>query len=311
MLKLGLFSNDYESAGPGIAKNAPKKKGIALFFDLFFRKVWKLFGLNMLFFIFEIPLLAILPVVYYIKSPKASLAIIGLLLLIFAVNLGPALAGLSKVMRLFIIERHTFIGRDFFKGYKQNFTKASIVGVIDIVAVISAYAGYNVYPDMAEVYGSKLFYVPLVLTFSVALVILMMNYYIFLMMTATDLSLKDLIKNSFALAFVALKQNIITTVVLGVISALMLLLFIYAIPFFTLSLPFIPVAIMWFVVCFNSYPVIQKYVITPFYESRGEMNPELTDGSDEIGEETLFEDMGGKEKPVEKRKKGKGKKHIS
>ena len=97
---MGLFSNDYESAGPGIAKNAPRKKGLALFFDLFFRKLWKLFGLNMLFFIFVIPLIGILPAAYYIKDSRIALAVIGLLLLVFAVNLGPALAGLSKVMRM-------------------------------------------------------------------------------------------------------------------------------------------------------------------------------------------------------------------
>lgn len=309
MLELGLFSNNYESPGPGIAKNAPKKKGIVLFFDILFRKMWLLIGLNMMFFIFMIPLVAVLPAAYYIKQAKISLAVIGVLLLVFAVNLGPALAGMSKVMRLFIIGRHSFIGRDFFKGYRQNFGKASIIGILDIVAVISAYAGYNVYPDMAQQYG-KVFYVPLVISFSVAIVILMMNYYIFLMMSATDLSLKNLIKNSFALAFVALKQNVLTTVLLLALSALMLLLFLYAMPLFLLALPFFPAALMWFVVCFISYPVIQKYVITPFYESRGELNPELTDGADEIDEETLFEDMGGKEKPVEKRKKGKGK-HIS
>jgi glycosyltransferase involved in cell wall biosynthesis len=33
-----------------------------------------------------------------------------------------------------------------------------------------------------------------------------------------------------------------------------------------------------------------------------------TDGTDEIEEEQIFEDMGGKEKPIEKRKKTKGKK---
>lgn len=59
-----------------------------------------------------------------------------------------------------------------------------------------------------------------------------------------------------------------------------------------------------FVTAFNSYPVIQKYVINPYYTSIGKINPELLSGSDE---ETLFEDMGGKEKPIEKRKKGKGK----
>nr|MCR5729920.1 hypothetical protein [Ruminococcus sp.] len=60
-----------------------------------------------------------------------------------------------------------------------------------------------------------------------------------------------------------------------------------------------------FVSCFNSYPLIQKYVINPYYTSRGEINPELA-GNDS-DEETIFEDKGGEEKPIEKRKKGKGK----
>ena len=59
------------------------------------------------------------------------------------------------------------------------------------------------------------------------------------------------------------------------------------------------------IACFNSYPVIQKYVIDPFYAEKGEINPEKADVFDEIDEETVFEDMGGKEKPIEKRAKGK------
>ena len=311
---MGLFSSNYESAGPGIAKNAPKKTGIALFFDIFFRKFWLMIGLNILFFIFTLPLWATLPVMYYVSNEKVSLALVVLLLVVFAVNLGPAIAGISKVIRLFLLGRHSFIVRDFFKGYKQNFGKACVIGILDIIAALSAYAGYNVYPGMAEVYDTKIFYVPLVITFSVAIVILMMNYYIFLMMTATDLSIKNLIKNSFALAFVSLKQNIITTIALAVMLVLYGLLFIYLMPLFMLMIPLFSVVPMWFVVSFHSYPVIQKYVITPFYESRGEINPELTDGSEDIEEEPLFEDMGGKEKPiekpVEKRRKGKGR-HIS
>ena len=45
---------------------------------------------------------------------------------------------------------------------------------------------------------------------SIFLVTIIMNYYIYLMMIATKLSLKNLIKNSFALAFVAMKQNLLT-----------------------------------------------------------------------------------------------------
>ena len=63
---------------------------------------------------------------------------------------------------------------------------------------------------------------------------------------------------------------------------------------------------MCYVTCFNSYPVIQKYVINPYYTSIGEINPELIE--EEPGEdEVIFEDRGGEEKPIEKRKKGKGK----
>ena len=69
---MGLFSSNYESAGAGIAKNAPKKEGIALFFDIFFRKFWLMIGLNILFFIFTLPLWATLPVMYYVSNEKVS-----------------------------------------------------------------------------------------------------------------------------------------------------------------------------------------------------------------------------------------------
>ena len=51
--------------------------------------------------------------------------------------------------------------------------------------------------------------------------------------------------------------------------------------------------------------MIQKYVINPYYTSIGKVNPELIT-EDEDDEEPIFQDMGGKEKPIEKRKKGKG-----
>ena len=43
------------------------------------------------------------------------------------------------------------------------------------------------------------------------------------------------------------------------------------VPLFMLLMPFFPAAIVWFIVCFNSYPVIQKFVINPYYESMGMM----------------------------------------
>lgn len=303
---MGLFKN-YESSGSGIPKYAPKKQGIALFFDILFRKLGKLAGLNALFFIFCLPLYISFFLMLVIDNTKVLLAVQLALFAVFMVTIGPAMAGITKVIRLFLLERHTYIARDFFKGFRENFKKAMVVGVLDVIIFISAVSSYILYPALAIRYDTKLFYIPLVITMSLALVVLLMNYYIFLMMTATDLSMKNLFKNSFALAFAALKQNAVSTIFLIFFAVFMVFLFLYVTPFALLIVPFFPMTVIWLIVCFNCYPVIQKYVINPFYENNGEINPELMDAADAIDEETVFEDMGGKEKPIEKRKKGKGK----
>lgn len=303
---MGLFFNDYESAGVGISKHAPKKKGLALFFDILGRKFWKLMGINMLYSLFFIPLLLIMPAITLITNYRVLAAVIGLLILIFSIIIGPATAGMTKIMRSFVIDKHTFIMRDFFRAFKANFKKAALIGFFDCLILLSVFAAYNVYPALAIQMGTKMLYVPMVITFSLFLVVLIMNYYIFLMLIATNLSLKNLIKNSFALAFVAMKTNLITFAVSLITIVIMGLLLLYLLPAFIVLIPFFPAAFLCFVTCFNSYPVIQKYVINPYYTSIGEVNPELVDDTDD-GEEPVFEDMGGKEKPIEKRKKGKGK----
>lgn len=302
---MGLFNN-YQN-GPGIPKYAPKKKGLALFFDLFFRKIWQITGLNLLFFIFCLPLYIGFFLLSFMKNTELLLVLLIVLCLIFTVTIGPAMAGMTKVMRCFLIEKHTYIVRDFFRGFRENFKKASVIGILDVVVAISAYASYNVYPYCAILYDQKLFYIPMVIALSFAIVVFIMNYYIFLMLTATDLSLKNLIKNSFALAFVAMKENIVTTIFILAFAFFMFMIFINAMPLFLMLIAVFPIALVWFIVCFNSYPVIQKYVINPYYDNMGEVNPELSSEVDAVPEETLFEDMGGKEKPIEKRKKGKGK----
>ena len=297
---------DYESAGPGISKNAPRKKGIGLFFDILFRKFWQLMGVNLLYFLFFIPLLLILSVISFFNNEIVVLVLSAILLLTFMVTIGPATAGMAKIMRCYLIEKHTFIVRDFFRTFRKNFKKASIIGFIDCLVLFSVYASFSVYPVMAAQYDMKILYLPMTLTLSIALIVMMMNYYIYLMLIATSLSLKNLIKNSFALAFVAMKKNILTTLISFVCIGIMFVLMIYVFPLFLVILPIFPAAFMCYVASFNSYPVIQKYVINPYYTSIGEVNPELV--KEEPGEdEAIFEDMGGKEKPIEKRKKGKGK----
>ena len=305
---MSIFFNHYENSGVGISKNAPKKKGLALFLDIVGRKFWKLMEINLLYMLFYFPLIMIVPAISLLgNNETAAITAIVILMLVFMILIGPATAGMTKVIRCFVIEKHTFVIRDFFKGFKENFKKASIIGFVNCLVILSAYASLLVYPALANQI-SKAMFIPMVITFSLFLVIIIMNYYIFPMMIATNLSMKNLLKNSFALSFVALKQNIISFVCSLVILILMLLLGIYLLPVFSFIIAFFPAAFICLLTLFNVYPVIQKYVINPYYTSIGEINPELTNSSiDENDEERIFTDMGGLEKPIEKRKKNKGK----
>lgn len=284
---MSLFGlNDYSKAGPGVAKNAPKKKPFFEFFELYFRKCWNLIKLNFITVLFCLPI----------------------------VTIGPALAGMTKVLRNYRLEKNAFIMHEFWKGFSKNIKQSLPIGLIDVLFTVSAVAAMQVYPSMYKSSGNVIYIVFCVISVSFALTLLMMNFYIFPMIVATDLSLANIVKNSFYLTCVGLKKNIITlliTAFIVVVLAIMILLH----PLSAIIIPIWPVSFLGFLIMFNSYPLIQKYVIDPYYEERGECNPEYIQPLDE--EEAIFTDMGGKETPVasgkEKSKggKSKGNKKIS
>lgn len=284
---MSLFGlNDYSKSGPGVAKNAPKKKPFFEFFELYFRKFWNLIKLNFITVLFCIPI----------------------------VTIGPALAGMTKVLRNYRLEKNAFIMHEFWKGFSKNIKQSLPIGLLDVLFTVSAIAAMQVYPSMYKSSDNIIYIVFCVISVSFALTLLMMNFYIFPMIVATDLSLVNIVKNSFFLTCVGLKRNIITlliTAFIVVFLAVMILLH----PLSAIIIPIWPVSFLGFLIMFNSYPLIQKYVIDPYYEERGECNPEYLQPLDE--EDVIFTDMGGKETPVnsgkEKSKggKSKGNKKIS
>ena len=57
---MGLFTPSYLKEGPGVSKDARKKKGVFLLFDVMFRKFFKIIQANCLYFAVSLPYLAIL-----------------------------------------------------------------------------------------------------------------------------------------------------------------------------------------------------------------------------------------------------------
>lgn len=295
---MSLFGNSIKT-GTGIAKDAPKKKPFFRYWEIAFRKFWKIIDVNMLMALGFLPLLLAGLVIYYFAEnyAKTALLLAGGLIILFAVCFGPLLAGCTQVLRNFAREKPIFLLDTFFKAFKNNFKQACLVGIIDLIMIISVASSFYVYPKMIQADGSAIYYILFISTLSIAIAVTMMSFYAYLMIVSTDLSMKNILKNSLALSFIALKQNFITLLmailVMGIFGILTYL-FPYILAIFWL---FLPTGFVAFMIVFNCYPVIQKFVINPYYTQKGEINPELmansTDG------ENLFEDRGGSEKPTE------------
>ena len=94
----------------------------------------------------------------------------------------------------------------------------------------------------------------------------------------------------------------------SLLASLIVIVMMYLfLPYSLFILPFWPLSFICFVTCFNCYPVIRKHVIQPYYDQRGESNPEFAYKNADPDEQ-LFEDRAAEETPVktkESRKKGK------
>lgn len=106
-----MFGNN--NTGVGIPKNAPKKKGILRFFEIFFRKFWKLIEVNILYSLFFIPVVLALYAVIRVSSATVTTLMLAVCLIAFVLTIGPATSGMFKILRNFTVEKHAFILTDF------------------------------------------------------------------------------------------------------------------------------------------------------------------------------------------------------
>lgn len=278
------FGADYNSAGSGIAKNAPKKKPFFLFWEMYGRRFWKLIKLSLLTFLFCIPI----------------------------VTIGPAISGMTKVLRSYALDKDTFIWHDFKRGFSENLKQSVPLGLIDIVFGISLVCALNVYPALgkaAEAAGQSgtIYTILCIVSVSFALTVLMMNFYAFPMLVATELTFKNIIKNSFFLVCLGLKKSIITLLIILLITAIIVVGTLIN-PFTLIIVPLWSISFLGFVIMFNCYPQIQKYVIDPFYSEQGKDNPEYDYLKPLDPDDAVFLDKGGEEAPIESSKKTKKKK---
>ena len=303
---MGLFYN-YNKTGKGVDKNAPKKSRGVLFFEILLRHFWKIMKVNLLYSVFMLPAFFAVFSFLMVSNVTMKFVISGLCAVVFFAVFGPATTAVFKVMKNYSTERHVFIIRDFKKGFTESYKKSLVAGIINIIVFISVYAAVTVYPKMAEAVGSNLIYVMLVLSISLGIAVVMVSFYVYIMIAVTDIPLKGIIRNAVVLTVYEIKKNLLTllfTLLIGGIFAFMAFLNLYTMVIYLV----VPAAVIMFMISFNCYPVVKKYVIDPYYKKIGEKNPDDDDFDDE---EAVFTDMGGKEEPIDNRKKNNKGRTIS
>lgn len=272
----GLFN--YSKPGPGVDKNAPKKKRFFYFFELFGRKFWKLVELNLLY------LLCCIPVV----------------------TIGPATCGLVYILRNFANEKPVFMVSDFFDAFKSNFKQGFVLGLLDILS--SGIVGIALLWYIANQGLSIAMAIPLGVCIGVEVLLMFMRFYTYLMTVTVELPIKHILKNSFIFSFLGIKINFISA--FWVILLIIPILWFWPWLLFFILLGF---STMWFITTFNSYPYIVKYIIEPHERQmraeRGEDDDEYDDDEDEDDDEPIFTDIGSQEKPALPEKKA-GKQKI-
>ncbi len=289
----GLFNHEKE--GPGVAKNAPKKRAPIVFFEIYGRKFWQLFHANLLF----------------------------LLTNLLVVTRGMADVGLCKITRNFSREKHAFVREDFFETIKKNFKQALQVGIINLVvtAVLIFNVSYyflGMFPglwalfkvdvtDMQAMTLGLLDYAIIGATAFGYLVFTWMKYYIPLLLVTFRYTTKAMYKNAFKFAIIGTKQNILISVVLIVLYALLALVALsvswqIGVLILLVAALFLP-AFRSLLIQFTIFPLVRRMIIDPYYKEHPEADKQLrrdlnleVEETEEEKAEVIFDDA----LPVEK-----------
>lgn len=223
---MGLFGGNYNKPGPGIDKNAPPKKGLALFFDIYIRAFWELIKLNLIFLLFSIPI----------------------------VTIGPAYAAMSKVTMLMIRERPFFVFSDFWAAFKAEFKQSFITGLLTAVLSIMMFVGMRFY--LAAAAQNQMMYALWFLLVAISFILAMACIYVYPLIVTVSLPLKAIYKNAMLLSIVCLKHSLPALLVIIIIGGGSFLFFPFSIPIILLLL----FSHISFISGFTAWPGIKKYV---------------------------------------------------
>ncbi|MGN0164338.1 MAG: hypothetical protein ACI4EA_12300 [Candidatus Ornithomonoglobus sp.] len=247
---MGIFGGGYMKEGPGIDKNAPKKKGVFLYIDIVFRKFMDLMGTGFMCFIISLPFLAFTYVVLAsfimnglgisaaIESTAQSMAGEGAdaeevaqvlyfsmrsMITIIVYNFfgsGPVSASYAFITRCFTRGEHVWKMSDGWDKFKENLKQTIALLILDIVVISLASNAISFYSALAAANtGAMATLLTAAQCFTAVILVLymMMHIYIYQIMVTYECSFIDLIKSSITIAIAKLPMSVLLTAVTGAV----------------------------------------------------------------------------------------------
>lgn len=238
----GLFGFfNYDKEGPGVPKNAPKKKTFVVFFELFFRNFWKFIPINLVYWLISIP---------------------------FLTN-GIANVGMTNVARNTARNKHSFGLSDFFETVKKNLKQSVIAGVVNTLIYALLIFDFWFFYNQKGGFGV----VGMGVTMALLVTFSMMCFYLWTLIITFNYNLKTAYKNSFKLVFLNFKYSFLClfiNVMIVVLNVALLFLLknisLYVLIIEILCLLCVYPAFKALLVQFCTFPTIKKFIIDPYYK---------------------------------------------
>ena len=223
---MGLFGN-YAKPGSGIPKDAPPKRGLALFFDVLSREFFELVKLNLLYLLFCVPVVTI---------PAATTA-------------------MCRVTLTMLRDQNHFLWHDFFSAFRREFKWSTLLGLPLLALILLCDGALRFYGAAAltsPVYGIPLFAGGVLL-----LLLLCAALYLFPMLALVDLPPRQALNNTLLLALLCLPRNLLALAVIGALGFLLAA----TLPMSLIYLLLIGCSLTCLVACFCAYGGIRKHVL--------------------------------------------------
>lgn len=211
---MGLFNFDFLQDAE-LGADAPRRKNIFLYTEIFFRKFFKLMKSNLLYFLVSLPIVLIVyffaPVEYFVKNiipanffdagfvnsaiPQIRLLTTALFMLFF--GSGPASAGYAYILRCFTRENHVWLWTEFWEKFRENLKQGLITLLIALVGIPLMLTAIFVYFKLSQTISSSMYSILLYILGVLFLMVILAHTFIYQIMITYDCNIRMLYKNSF------------------------------------------------------------------------------------------------------------------